>query len=61
MTVAHQWLAQPHPALGGLAPNACASSDAQVQKVLDLLGKLKSQGRRGTNGQTLPTAPTEKG
>jgi hypothetical protein len=43
MCAANQWLAQPHPALGGISPNACASSDTQLQKALDVLAERKSK------------------
>ena len=40
MAVAHEWLSQPHPALGGLSPNDCVSSDAELQKALNLLTNM---------------------
>lgn len=41
MALAQQWLSQPHPTLGGMTPNECATNDLDLQKALDLMAEIK--------------------
>lgn len=41
MVLVHEWLFNPHPSLDDMTPDACARTEAGLQKALDLLAGLK--------------------